>query len=345
MRITPRIKLSAAAAVLAAGALSAASPAQAATPPMGAETAASLARSLGGERTAGAYYDPASGRMVVNVTDASAAASVRASGGTARVVARSSARLERLQARLDKAVTGTAWSIDPIGNQVLVQVDPTVDGRALADLEAGVAASAGAARIQYLPSKLSKLISGGDAIYGSQYRCSLGFNVRSSSGTYFLTAGHCTNLAVEWFANSAHTTKLGDRTGTSFPGNDYGIVRYTNPSITVSGTAGSVDIKGAGNAYVGQAVARRGSTTGVRTGTVTALNVTVRYSEGVVRQMIGTNVCAEPGDSGGPLYTNTGNTATALGLTSGGSGNCRSGGQTFFQPVTEALSKYGVSVF
>jgi streptogrisin B len=35
----------------------------------------------------------------------------------------------------------------------------------------------------------------------------------------------------------------------------------------------------------------------------------------------------------------------ALGLTSGGSGDCRSGGTTFFQPVTEAASAYGVTVF
>ena len=36
---------------------------------------------------------------------------------------------------------------------------------------------------------------------------------------------------------------------------------------------------------------------------------------------------------------------TALGLTSGGSGNCSSGGTTYFQPVTEPLSVYGVSVY
>jgi hypothetical protein len=35
----------------------------------------------------------------------------------------------------------------------------------------------------------------------------------------------------------------------------------------------------------------------------------------------------------------------ALGLTSGGSGNCTSGGTMFFQPVTEALSACGVSVY
>ena len=64
-------------------------------------------------------------------------------------------------------------------------------------------------------------------------------------------------------------------------------------------------------------------------------------ADGIVYGLIQTNVCAEPGDSGGSLFAGT----TALGLTSGGSGNCSSGGTTFFQPVMEALSAYGVSVF
>ncbi len=57
--------------------------------------------------------------------------------------------------------------------------------------------------------------------------------------------------------------------------------------------------------------------------------------------LIKTTVCAEGGDSGGSLYAGT----RAYGLTSGGSGNCSSGGTTFFQPVTEALGVYGVSVY
>ncbi|HEY2947511.1 MAG TPA: S1 family peptidase [Micromonosporaceae bacterium] len=340
------IRLSAvfvAVAVSAVGTALAVTPADAARAPLGADGAAALVQSLGTTRTAGAYRD-AGGRMIINVTDAAAAAKVRAAGAVARLVSRSAAQLAQLQARLDTGVAGTAWSADPVGNQVLVQVDPTVSGSALAGLRAAVAGSGGAARIEYLREALRPLISGGDAIYGSQYRCSLGFNVRSGSTYFFLTAGHCTDLATEWFSNANHTTKLGDRTGSSFPGNDYGIVRYlsTYPISSISGTVGSQDITSAGNAFVGQAVSRRGSTTGVHTGTVTALNVTVHYvGGGTVRQMIQTNVCAEPGDSGGPLYAQT----VALGLTSGGSGNCRTGGTTFFQPVTEALSKYGVSVF
>ena len=85
-----------------------------------------------------------------------------------------------------------------------------------------------------------------------------------------------------------------------------------------------------------------GSTTGIHSGRVTALNVSVRYQGGgKVDGMIQTTVCAEPGDSGGPLYDGT----KALGITSGGSGDCRTGGTTFFQPVREAANAYGVTIY
>ena len=134
---------------------------------------------------------------------------------------------------------------------------------------------------------------------------------------------------------------LGTWTGTSFPGNDYGIVRYTNTTIAQPGAVGSQDITSAGPPAVNSTVYRRGSTTGTYSGRVTALNATVNYAEGSVSGLIRTTVCAEPGDSGGSLYSGS----TALGLTSGGSGNCRTGGTTYFQPVTEVLSRYGLSVF
>ena len=101
------------------------------------------------------------------------------------------------------------------------------------------------------------------------------------------------------------------------------------------------DITTARNAVVGESVKRSGSTTGLRSGTVTGTNQTVRYAQGAVFGLIRTNVCAQPGDSGGPLFAGT----AAIGLTSGGSGNCTTGGTTFFQPVTEALSVYGMRVW
>ena len=75
---------------------------------------------------------------------------------------------------------------------------------------------------------------------------------------------------------------------------------------------------------------RSGCTTQVHDGTVTGLDATVNYGNGdIVNGLIQTDVCAEPGDSGGSLFDGD----TALGLTSGGSGDCTSGGETFFQPV------------
>lgn len=97
----------------------------------------------------------------------------------------------------------------------------------------------------------------------------------------------------------------------------------------------------AGEATVGMSVTRSGSTTQVHDGEVTALDATVNYGNGdIVNGLIQTTVCAEPGDSGGSLFSGD----TAIGLTSGGSGDCSSGGETFFQPVPEALSAFGAEI-
>ncbi|GGZ62145.1 S1 family peptidase [Streptomyces bluensis] len=238
---------------------------------------------------------------------------------------------------LEADVAGTAWAIDPKTDKVILTVDSTVSQAEIAKIKKEAGVNAGALTIKHTPGKFRPLIAGGEAITTGGSRCSLGFNVTAGGVSYALTAGHCTNISSSW--------SIGTRAGTSFPNNDYGIIRHSNPSAAdgrvylYNGTYR--DITSAGNAYVGQSVQRSGSTTGLHGGTVTGLNATVNYgSSGIVYGMIQTNVCAEPGDSGGPLFSGS----TALGLTSGGSGNCSTGGTTFFQPVTEALSAYGASV-
>ncbi|MFF9394009.1 S1 family peptidase [Streptomyces griseoluteus] len=236
-------------------------------------------------------------------------------------------------------VPGTAWAVDSKTDRVLVTVDSTVSQAEIAKIKR----QAGADRltIKRTAGKFNKLITGGDAIYGGAYRCSLGFNVRSGSTYYFLTAGHCGEVASTWYSNSAKTTVLGTNVGYSFPGNDFALVRYTNSSVAHPSAVGSQTISSAATPAVGTTVTRRGSTTGTHSGRVTALNATVNYGGGdVVSGLIQTTVCAEGGDSGGPLYGGS----VAYGLTSGGSGDCTSGGTTFFQPVTEALSYYGVTL-
>jgi len=239
------------------------------------------------------------------------------------------------------AFPGTAWGVTRAG-QVIVTVDSTVKGTQLASVEAAVQRLGVTARLAFVAGTFNLEISGGDAIYGSKYRCSLGFNVVSGSTHYFLTAGHCGKAEPKWWTSSNHATFLGNTISATFPGKDYAIVQYDPSYTNYPGAVGNQDITHAANAFVGESVTRKGSTTGIHTGTVTALNVTVHYlGGGTVRGLIQTTVCAEPGDSGGPLYDGT----AALGLTSGGSGDCKSGGTTFFQPVIPALNAYGVSVY
>ncbi|KOU22185.1 streptogrisin [Streptomyces sp. WM6372] len=255
----------------------------------------------------------------------------------------SAARLAAAGASVQRAdVAGTAWYTDPASGTLVVTADSTVSAADISKIRTEAGADAAALRIERTPGKLRKLISGGDAIYTSGWRCSLGFNVRSGNTYYVLTAGHCTDGAGTWWTNSSHTTTVGSTVGSSFPTNDYGLIKYASSSPVPPGTVGSQDITSAANATVGMSVTRRGSTTGTHGGSVTGLNATVNYGGGdIVYGMIRTNVCAEPGDSGGPLYSGS----RAIGLTSGGSGDCTSGGTTFFQPAVEALNAYGVSVY
>ncbi|MEU6576293.1 S1 family peptidase [Streptomyces sp. NPDC046805] len=311
--------------------------------------AAAVVKSLGTASTAGSYYDSKAHTAVVNVTTQKAAQAVREAGAVPKLVTYSSARLAKAGDAVKTAdIAGSAWAVNPKTDTLVVSTDSRVSRAELAKLKSATASYGKAVTFNHVNGTFRKLLNGGTAIYADAgWRCSVGFNVTDGVNYYFLTAGHCTQGFPGWYSNSSLTTYIGATLDSQFPTNDYGIVSYDNTGITHPGTVNlyngtSQDITSAANAFVGESVKRSGSTTGVHGGTVQALNATVNYGNGeIVYGLIQTNVCAEPGDSGGSLFDGT----KAIGLTSGGSGNCTSGGTTFFQPVTEALSAYGVSVY
>ncbi|CAM5541499.1 S1 family peptidase OS=Streptomyces alboniger OX=132473 GN=CP975_07135 PE=3 SV=1 [Streptomyces alboniger] len=305
--------------------------------------ASALDKDLGAD-AAGTYYDAKAKTLVVNVLNEKAAEAVESVGGKARIVENSLAELKSARATLDDraAVPGTSWVTDPVTNKVVVTADRTVKGAELDKVGSIVKKLGGKAELKHSKGEYKTFIAGGDAIWGSGSRCSLGFNVVKGGEPYFLTAGHCGNPVKSW-SDTQGGQEIGATEESSFPGNDYAIVKYTadvpHPS-EVNLYGGTQAISKAGDATVGQKVTRSGSTTQVHDGEVTALDATVNYQEGQVDGLIQTTVCAEPGDSGGALFAGD----TALGLTSGGSGDCSSGGETFFQPVPEALSAYGAEI-
>jgi len=273
--------------------------------------------------------------LAVSDTGASAAPTVDAAPSTSSVTGVTSA-VESL------GIAGTTWAVDERTGSLQVLADSTVSDSDLVRLRGAARQFAGAMSLDRLGGSLRTLASGGDGIYASAWRCSAGVNVQSGSTYYFVTAGHCTDGVSTWYTSSAMTTTIGTTTATSYPSNDFGVVRYTNTAVPHPGTIGTVDITGTATAYIGQSVCRRGATTGVHCGVVTALNATVNYGSGaVVYGLIQTNICAEPGDSGGPLYAGD----KVIGILSGGSGNCTTGGTTYYQPIQEVLNAYGLSVY
>lgn len=262
------------------------------------------------------------------------------------------AELSTAQANLDKAAasrpsTVTGWYVDSTNRSLVVSVHGADAG--VAKWAAGL--GAGSVKIEHVaeaPEPLWNLI-GGQAITTGGARCSLGFNARSSSARYVITAGHCTNIGTPW---SGVGGIIGPVVLSSFPTNDYGIIRVdssaavSTPLVDRYSSGSDVTVTGPATATVGMAVCRSGSTTGWHCGTVTGVNQTVCYAQGCVFEMIRTNVCAEPGDSGGSLVTRpSGTSVRALGMTSGGSGNCTSGGTTFYQTVTEPLRLHGLTLY
>ncbi|MDQ0994547.1 S1 family peptidase [Streptomyces sp. V3I7] len=311
-----------------------------------AGTGAALVSRLGTGRTAGSWIG-ADGRPVVAVTDRQSAQTVRRAGADAKVVRHSMNELKSATAALRSAprVAGTAWSVDYRTNQVVVQADRSVSTADWSRLSQVAARVGSFVRMERTEGGFTTRLGGAQPILSSGGRCSAGFNVTDGKRDFILTAGHCGPVNSLWFAGGDTGRQLGTTVGSDFPGSDFSLIEYssgktdvTAPDVIAVGDGKGVRITGAADPTVGQRVFRSGSTSGLHDGQVTGLDVTVNYPEGTVTGLVQTNVCAEPGDSGGPLFSE----GIALGVTSGGNGDCAKGGTTFFQPVTKALSALGV---
>ncbi|WP_320784441.1 S1 family peptidase [Streptomyces sp. CRN 30] len=305
-----------------------------------------------GDAFAGSYYEASGQRIVVNVVgdDSDVIDEVEKAGAVPHQVRNSTAALDSAATtlRTDATIPGTAWSVDPKTNEIRVTADSTVTGDAWNRLESTVASlGEGVATVKRSAGTFKTFAEGGDAIFGGGARCSLGFNVTDAQGApAFLTAGHCGVAAAQW-SEEQNGAPVGTVDQAVFPGaGDFALVTYDDPatraaSAVDTGDGQLVEIAQAAEAVIGQPVIRMGSTTGLSDGQVLGLNATVNYPEGTVTGLIQTDVCAEPGDSGGSLFTADGG---AIGLTSGGSGDCTVGGETFFQPVTTALEAVGATL-
>ncbi|WP_432099434.1 carbohydrate-binding protein [Streptomyces sp. WAC 04229] len=307
-----------------------------------------LRADLGGD-FAGAWVRGAeSGTLTVATTDAADVALIEARGAVAEVVRHSLAELDAAKSRLDRAAAQRDTTDAPVRyvdvrtNTVTVQAVRPSAARALLDA-AGV--GAGLARVEKSAERPRPLydLRGGEAYYiNNSGRCSIGFPVTKGTQQGFATAGHCGRAGAS--TSGANRVAQGTFQGSVFPGRDMAWVAVNSQWTAtpyVNGAGGqNVQVAGSTQAPVGASVCRSGSTTGWHCGTIQQHNTSVTYPEGTISGVTRTTVCAEPGDSGGSYISGS----QAQGVTSGGSGNCSSGGTTFFQPINPLLQNYGLTL-
>lgn len=257
-------------------------------------------------------------------------------------------RLDARSARVPPDVT--AWYVDPTTRQTVVAVvgpaTPAATDFAADENPVAVRVQPMSAPVRPLqvvaPPRAPTTLVGGAAITAGSVRCSVGWSVRGGTTLSVLTAGHCTEDAATW--DGPGRRPLGTVTRSRYPTEDYGLIQVGDPAAwRPSGrVAGGPTVTGSTPSGIGAPACRSGSTSGYHCGEILGLDATVNYGGVVVSGLVRTSACAEPGDSGGPFVDP--DTAQAQGTLSGGSGDCTTGGESYFEPLAPLLERFGLTL-
>ncbi|MFJ8467424.1 carbohydrate-binding protein [Streptomyces swartbergensis] len=314
-----------------------------------AGTRAGRLRNALGNRFAGAWLSGATSQeLIVATTHATDVPTIRAQGAKAAVVKKTLRDLQAAKRKLDAAAGRVStrdtplWYVDIPANRVAVEATNKAAAAAFVKA-AGLDGKSVGVKVTANRPRLLAEITGGDAYYiDGSARCSVGFSVTKGDQQGFASAGHCGKSGAR--TTGFNNAEQGTIQASTFPGKDMSWVAVndqwtTTPNVRVAGEQ-KVQITGSVQALVGAAVCRSGSTTGWHCGQIEQHDTSVSYAEGRVDGLTRTTVCAEPGDSGGPFVAGV----QAQGVTSGGTGDCRSGGTTFYQPINPLLRDFGLTL-
>jgi streptogrisin C len=314
-----------------------------------AGTRAGRLRNALGNRFAGAWLrGTTSQELVVATTNATDVPAIKAQGAQAAVVKKTLRDLGAAKKKLDAAAARVStrdtplWYVDIPANRVAVEARSKAAAAAFVKA-AGLDAKSVGVKVTANRPRLLADLTGGDAYYiNGSARCSIGFSVTKGEQQGFASAGHCGKKGTK--TTGFNQAEQGTFQASTFPGKDMSWVAVndqwtTTANVKVEGEQ-KVQITGSVQALVGAAVCRSGSTTGWHCGKVEQHDTSVSYAEGKVDGLTRTTVCAEPGDSGGPFVAGV----QAQGVTSGGTGDCKSGGTTLYQPINPLLSDFGLTL-
>jgi streptogrisin C len=309
---------------------------------------AALSKSLG-SAYAGAWFDGANRKLVVGLIDRTRIEEVKAAGAEPKLVRHNLAGLTGVKSRLDRFGENApsavvSWYVDPPTNSVVIEAKKDPGADAFIAKAKGVGDMVRVEWTTKSPRTFSDVIGGGGFTIGDA-RCSVGFSAIGPNGTkHIITAGHCTQNTGVVLVDGTELGRVD--AGTFDTDGDFGLIDVTDPDAQTTAfvdthDGGPITVTGTEPAPLGASVCRSGSTSGFACGEITTLDETVNYGNGsIVRGLTRASVCAEAGDSGGSVVSGT----QAQGIISGGIGDCATGGTTFFQPIVEAATKFGVTV-
>lgn len=312
----------------------------------------------------GAFFD-GKGTLTVNVTDARAAGRVEGAGLKARIARHTPAELDGIKAALDKAAARDvpagvrSWGVDPASDTVVVQLrgdTAEADQAFLRKAASYGPAVAVKSENGTAVTTAGTVYPGSRMDYGNHY-CSVGFGARDSSGKQVLvTAGHCVEDLPDLYYDGSHFAK-GTRTRFHHGQNsiDMGLASVDSgttiaPKIGTWGNGGDVAVQGSRRAAAGSDVCKSGATSHWTCGSIRSYNYSVTYSDPGQPNTLVTNLglstaCVLGGDSGGAWVSGN----QGQGLTSGASNSNKCNGvygqgTSYFQPLDDALSYYGLSL-
>ncbi|WP_089213944.1 S1 family peptidase [Streptosporangium subroseum] len=314
------------------------------------EVEANLRKELGAEFSGSWFSGGLAQTLVVATTDRENVSRITAQGAQAEIVSRSLTELEETIREVDKALStesqgGLVRYIDVRSNTVVVLSDAPSTTK-----DVIMASAANKVAVRVVPSverpRLMFGAVGGLTYYnGPKTRCSVGFSVTKGTKKGFVTAGHCGKAGD--IATDAIGNVLGTFQASTVPDSPRGNFAWVamndnwTPDLSANnGARGTMSVAGSREAVEGASVCQPSPTTGWHCGTILQRKTSITYPQKTLVDQVRTSVCAESSDSGGPFIA----ADQAQGVASGGSGDCVSGGFTYFQPVNEILTTYDLTL-
>lgn len=330
---------------------------------------------------AGAWFDSATQRLHVAVSDQTDFGVIKRIGATPVLVAHSLAELEAARNDIESRFSAKLGGGNVLKSYVDIQVNAVVIGvgagaaqQATAFLSSLTSVSVPVRLESVAPVGFSSNLHGADGTqnaswviqYHGDHPCSVGASAEKVNGSSYVagyaTAGHCgvVGNSIESSAGASLGTVVQSTysilNGVGyFSNNEDGawvstvagwapqpqINGYTNGILNISGTWA-----GMLEAPVGTTACRYGDASGgPHCAPISALNVTVYISGFQFNGMIEVNgICTNDGDSGGPLVTPSNE---VQGTVTGGTRNScpdSSGDVVYFQPITTTLARAGSSL-